>query len=977
MRLVRNVLSIFVLAARRLWNNLGLMIGTAMGLLVAVSLAMSIPLYADGVNYRLLRKALSEKEQGRKRPPFAFMFRYVGAWHGAVEWQDYQKIDGFFAQQCQSLIGLPVELAVRHVKTDNFRLYPADATSYNDPRQAMDWVSLGFISNLAEHIEFVDGAYPGPQPPGEGESLDVIVQENKANEFGLVVGEKFIMMSGTGGGSSKATQVPARVVGIWRAVDPEEPFWFYAPMAFDSVFLMPEEVFTGRVVPALKAPVYLALWYQVYDGRGVHTEDVPWFLGRVAHARSEASTVLPNTSLDISPIDAMLSYTGAARLLTILLYVFAIPIIGLILYFIVMTANLVVQRQRNEIAVLRSRGTSSTQIVALYLLEGLILGAIAMLLGPLLGQGVAQVMGRAHSFLMFAPSEALITAISRQSLNLGFASVVISLGASLLPALGAAQHTIVTYKQDVARSLQRPWWQRLYLDLMLILVPLYGYYLLRQRGTISFLGRSVAAAEGDPFRNPLLFLVPTLFVFTLALVFIRLFPLLMEILARLAQRLPNAAALLALRQLARSSRQYTGPLLLIVLTLGLACFTASMAKTLDQGLVDQSYYEVGADVRLIETGESSDGGASSPFGAFGAQSGGQNAGEEQGGSSEAPKEEEPVYWLFLPVSEHLKVNGVQAAARVGNFKGSVKLGGGETAVAVLGIDRADFQKVGFFRYDFARGSLGALMNRLAADDSAVLVPTSFLAANVLNVGDQLNVRVSLSGESFEVPFIIAGVTDLFPTVYPEDGPFIVANLEYLYERMGGTYPYDVLLRTAPGSNTKRITSQLEDLGLRILTVYDARQMINEERQRPERQGILGLLSVGFLASALLTVLGFLLYSFLSFRRRFIELGILRAIGLSVEQMAAFLGFEQLALILSGVAGGTAFGVLASNLFIPFLQVRGGPHPQTPAFVVQIAWDDILKVYAIFGAMLLCAIVGLVRLLIRMRIAQAVKLGEAA
>jgi len=970
MKLLRNLLSIFVLAARRLWSNLGLMIGTALGLIVAVSLAMSIPLYADGVNYRLLRKALSEKEQGRKRPPFAFMFRYVGAWHGAVEWKEYQAADRFFEVQCRALIGIPLEFAVRHVKTDNFRLYPADASSYEDPKQAMDWVSLGFVNGLTEHVKLVDGVAPTAQQAGD-EPLDVLVQEDKANEFGLQVGERFVMMSSMSGSEGKPAQINVRVVGIWRALDAEDPFWFYAPMAFDNIFLVPEESLVNRVVPALKEPVYLGLWYLVFDGRGVHSEDVPGFLGRVVVARTMASMILENTSLDVSPVDAMLSYTTAARLLTILLYVFAIPIIGLILYFIVLTSNLVVQRQRNEIAVLRSRGTSSLQIVGLYLLEGSILALVAMLVGPLLGQGVAQVMGRGRSFLMFAPSETLVIAISRQSLRLGFAAVVISLLASLLPALGAARHTIVTYKQDVARSLQKPWWQRLYLDISLLAVPLYGYYMLRQRGTISFLGRNVAAAEGDPFRNPLLFLVPTLFVFTLALIFIRLFPLLMELLSGLAQHVPQASLVLALRQLARSPGQYTGPLLLIALTLGLACFTASMAKTLDQGLVDQVYYAYGADACLVETGESSDAGAGRGFMGFGSP----GAGATETASGEETKEE-PVYWLFLPVSEHLKVDGVRAAARIGKFKGTVRLGSGETSATVVGVDRVDMQRVAFFRKDFARSSLGSLMNRLAADDSAVLVPSSFLGAHGLAVGDLINLRIHLYSESFEVPLIIAGVCELFPTVYPDDGPFMVANLEYLFERMGGEYPYDVLLRIAPGSNTKRIVSALEDLGLRILSVYDARQAISDERQRPERQGILGLLSVGFLASALLTVLGFLLYSFLSFRRRFIELGILRAIGLSVPQMAAFLGFEQLALIAAGVAAGTGFGVLASNLFIPFLQVRGGPHPQTPAFLVQIAWGDILKVYAIFGTMLLCAVAGLAWLLVHMRIAQAVKLGEA-
>ncbi|MDI7274456.1 MAG: hypothetical protein QME94_00620, partial [Anaerolineae bacterium] len=65
------------------------------------------------------------------------------------------------------------------------------------------------------------------------------------------------------------------------------------------------------------------------------------------------------------------------------------------------------------------------------------------------------------------------------------------------------------------------------------------------------------------------------------------------------------------------------------------------------------------------------------------------------------KEEEPIYWLFLPVSEHLKVDGVRAAARIGSFRASMRLGAGEVTATLVGIDRVDYQQVGFFRRDFA------------------------------------------------------------------------------------------------------------------------------------------------------------------------------------------------------------------------------------------------------------------------------------
>ena len=93
--------------------------------------------------------------------------------------------------------------------------------------------------------------------------------------------------------------------------------------------------------------------------------------------------------------------------------------------------------------------------------------------------------------------------------------------------------------------------------------------------------------------------------------------------------------------------------------------------------------------------------------------------------------------------------------------------------------------------------------------------------------------------------------------------------------------------------------------MRVCLNWDAAQLeIVSEQGRPERQGLFGLLSIGFGAAAVLTVLGFLLYALFSFRRRFIELGVLRASGLSSEQMTSFLAWELIFLIVIGGAVGT-------------------------------------------------------------------------
>jgi putative ABC transport system permease protein len=388
-----------------------------------------------------------------------------------------------------------------------------------------------------------------------------------------------------------------------------------------------------------------------------------------------------------------------------------------------------------------------------------------------------------------------------------------------------------------------------------------------------------------------------------------------------------------------------------------------MAVTLDQHLWDQVYYQVGADLRVAEMGQSTE----EPD---------QPQLLGQTGQPTAPGDDEGPRWLFLPVSAHLQVPGVQAVARVGNYAATSNIGGRQETGRFLGIDRIDLPAVAFFRDDFARGqALAGLMNRLAADRTHLLVSQGFMAQNSLAVGDPLRLTIGVAGDFQEIEFIVAGPLGLFPTLYPQDGPFFVGSLEYVYERMGGTYPYDVWLSTVPGTPGQEIVDGISDLGIAVAAAFDAPEAIAAEQTRPERQGLFGLLSVGFLAAAVLTVLGFLIYAIVSFQRRFIELGTLRALGLSVGQMAGYLVSEQAFLILTAGVMGTGLGIWASTLFIPYLQVGTDKFDLIPPFAVQIAWEQLWTIYAVFGAMFVIAVVVLVVLLIRIKIFEAVKLGE--
>ena len=118
-----------------------------------------------------------------------------------------------------------------------------------------------------------------------------------------------------------------------------------------------------------------------------------------------------------------------------------------------------------------------------------------------------------------------------------------------------------------------------------------------------------------------------------------------------------------------------------------------------------------------------------------------------------------------------------------------------------------------------------------------------------------------------------------------------------------------------------------------------------------------------------------MYSYMSFRRRMQQLGILRAMGLSVRQLVGIYAFENGFLILLGVVLGTVLGVLTGNLFIPFLQLSVDRFGDTPPFVIITAWGDVLKIYILFGAVVAVAFPVSAWLLSKIRINEAVKFGE--
>jgi putative ABC transport system permease protein len=956
---------VIFLAIKHLWIHRGLAACLLGGLVLAVALTVAIPVYSQAVNFHLLQYSLNISAAETRLPPYTFIFRYIGSWHAPIDIQQYRLVDNHLSERAIGLIGLPLREdsggLTRYVSTENLHLYPHGQPNIRNQR--LDVVQLAFISEVQQQIQIVEGTLPvfttTDQP------LEVLVSLKMANELGLQENQNYLLYY-LDGSNDPPLQIPVRISGIWLPEEPVSDFWFYPPESFEKHLLIAEESFWDYVGQLLPFPVNDAVWRVAFDGSLVFSEHIPGIISRSGHVQNQAAALLPNIMLDTSPIQALRQYQQQASALTVTLFLFSTPVLVLILYFLSLVGNMLVASQRNEIAVVRGRGASRGWLARFYWMEWSLLAFAALAIGPWLGLWLAHLASRTQSFLEFNHHANFTVRLAWSDLLFGAGVAILAISFCMWTAWRAGSDTIVSYKREQARSMQKPIWQKMYLDMLLLMIALYGLYTLRQAGnqdTAGVFGN--LGGNLDPFENPLLFLLPTLFILSATLIITRLIPGLLSVVVWFFTRSRWTVPVMAFRQLARTPGTYLSAFILMVLTLSLAGFVASMAKSLDRTLIEGIYYEIGADLNLVESAE------------YQSEATLPNTADNLSGMLQLPGQvsEEQAVWNFLPVSEHLKLPGVQAAARVGRYEADLQAGGRRMTGRMIGIDRTDFPRAAFFRDDFAPESLGALMNRLAFDPASLMLDRVTWERLDLNPGDQVQVRVSFLDEVRTIPFHIAGILNYFPSLYPEDGPFYIGNLDYIFEAFGGLLPYDVWLQTEPGADTGEILLGLNQMGVTVLRAQDANHAIQQSFAAPQRQGVLGLLSSGFVSAMALTVTGFLLFSLISFQKRKIQLGVLRAIGLSYKQISSTLVLEQAMIVIVGIIIGTGITVLTSHLFIPVLPVGVGTRVAVLPIIVEIDWMDIFRVYALFLGMLVIGLTITIISMRKMKIFQAIKLGE--
>ena len=257
------------------------------------------------------------------------------------------------------------------------------------------------------------------------------------------------------------------------------------PPSFANVSLLPRETYIGEIGSRVPHSLFDVGRYTVVDGDRVRAEDVDRFLRKVTYTDRRVKSLIPTTYLELSPASALRRYQRVASAQAILLLLFSVPILGLVLYFIVLVADSTVKRQQIEISILKSRGATTGQVFSIYLLQRATLAIVALAIGPQLGRMVARLVGGTRYFMTFDAQTPLQIETTTTSLTYTYVAIACALFATVLPAMGAARLAIVEAKQEVSRRQRRSFWERSYLEFLLLAIASYGYYLLKTQGHLA------------------------------------------------------------------------------------------------------------------------------------------------------------------------------------------------------------------------------------------------------------------------------------------------------------------------------------------------------------------------------------------------------------------------------------------------------------------------------------------------------------
>jgi putative ABC transport system permease protein len=926
---VPSTLTLALWRIRRTWR---LLLLAGIGILAAVTLVCTVPLYTQVALTAGLRGVLTATPQSAELA----LQGSGNALSPTIMQQETQSLNRLLHQQLGGYLQNTTEVFVQTqpLNISAPTIYFGDTLTLTgaDMRQA------------ARHVHLVRGRLPQPL----SQTLEIAITETSAYYLHADVGSILkVDESFFGPENSRFVSTPVQIVGIISTVDPGDPFWhaqtfeppcyplclqpptgYYALMSNDTYLALLQQLADAQqspdgipFTPGTEPTVY---WYYYLNASQIGIGQLDDLIARLQLAQTQVASgnfavpsaisgAVVQTQLSGAALPGLFTSSSLERfrsrssVVTIPVTLLLFQVVGLLLFFVSLMVGLLVERQAEVIALLRSRGASRGQVLGTFLTQSLGLALIALVVGPLLALFTADSLARAT----LAPGDQQALNIlegnpMQAALGVGWyalAAALLALLAMLLAIRGSASRDVLEMRREAARATRKPLWQRLYLDVIAMVIALTSFVAslyVANSGALDAQTNLLIAA-------PLALVAPVFLVIAGLLLFLRLFPLFLRWLSRLASRRAAAGPMLALAQMSRAPRQAMQMILLLALASSFASFALVFNASETQHLANQAAYQAGADF------------SGTPFFTNVTDS------------------------LAKQTAAYRAIPGVTSASL--GFAGDASLeGSGEFSLRA--VDASTFAQTAIWTDQDSSQPLSSLMQQLLArrevTSALLLVPAVVDALTWQKLNLSVGASFTLQLDNVAIQFVTVAEVEHIPTVNDSlvsgsasdfappggvlvDYPTLAAAYEHASNNLL-SINY-VWLRTSddPALLAKvRAALSKGNLSFLAVTLNDRRAILAALERDPLYLALVDVLTLGTAVTILLAVVGNLVASWLSARSRQINFAVLRALGSAPRQVASVLAWEQTIVYTLAIALGAVFGALLAGTIVPTLVFTGVP-----------------------------------------------------
>jgi putative ABC transport system permease protein len=957
-------MSVLIMLLRKMARNRWLVASLLAGMLCCIALTSSMPIYKNAVlQYMLVQDMDRSYAETGDHPGVISVDVAMRTDDPKLQAAIVDRFDSYWTSRIASGDRFDLQLNQILMETVRFQLTPADPSRVNPDEKRSG--KLAMRSGLEEKVRLVDGKLPAKQTV-DG-VYEVMVTDNALVELKMLLGQEYVIADPR----VKRSDIRVKPVGVIAEQDLSDVYWSRAILGPErNTLFLAEELFLqdfaeDAPITIAKIGALAAADYSMFD-----LETAAYMIGlksSMAADMMDRYNFSVSTSVWIPGSDAMTAYADREATLRNLLWSLNVPLFILIGFYLYMVTGMLIERQKSEIAVLRSRGASRLHIMGIYAAEFGLLALLAYAIGPWIGAAFTRILGSTSTFMSFVNRGALHVEMSGESWLYAGGAVAAAWVINLVPVFMATRASIVDQKRAKAREGKRAAWQTYGLDLVLIGIAFYGYYLFHQRMSdlvkLGLDGKSLSA-------DPLLYTVPTLFILGTGLLLIRVYPMFVSLVYRLGRKRWAPQNYSTLLLVSRRNRIYHGLMLFLVLTVGTGIYNANTARTINGNMEDQIWYAGGSDIVLRQHWQND---APPP----------QTPGPPQAGAQAAPAVPSRISYLEPPFELVENLPGVESAAKVfTKEEAEAWLGTKSGKVTLKGIETDAFGMAAWMKDNLLPYHFYDYLNLMAPDAHAVLLSKTAADYFGAKTGDVMDV----GWEGIRpTRLIVYGVIDYFPSFNPNPSAargnpndpspmLVVGHLDTIQNELA-MEPYDVWMKLEPGADRQALLDAMAERGIAIEKFEDTIGEIAESRMDPFRMAINGVMSLGFIVSLVISFIGFMLFWLLSLQGRMLQLGIYRAMGISFRQLLGMLMIEQILTTGAGFLIGIATGLAAGRIFVPLFQLSFDPGKIVPPFEVITDQSDIIRMGISTSLMLAAALLILAWILKRMNIYQAVKLGE--